>query len=176
MNRNVDDITMQIESLMGETMAKIADAASRQDLASLEGLTRRAGELKQMKEQISAIELRLRSISNGALVAQTSTKPAQSFRREVQIEVTQGMINQNLLTLTEALKRGTIRAGEELTVEAIPSGERFRSPVMASGNKLQERGAIGRFYREAHVNAGDCVCLSETSPGQWRLSKRNGSA
>ena len=91
--------------------------------------------------------------------------------RRVLIEVTQGMINQNLLTVTEALKRGQLKAGEELIIEAIPSGEKFKTVVMPSGNKLQERGAIGRFYRKARVVADECVELLEVTPMQWKLQK-----
>ena len=169
-----NNISTEIEELIGQTMAKITEAASKRDLAALEVLTKRATEMKQMKEQISAIEHRLHSMGDDASPLTSSPKPTAGFRREIQIEVTQGMINQNLLTLTDALKRGTIRAGEELNIEAVPSGEKFKTVLMTSGNKLQERGAVGKFYRQTQVSAGDCVVLVETSPGQWKLSKKNG--
>jgi hypothetical protein len=83
------------------------------------------------------------------------------------------MINQNLLTLTEPLKHHQLKVGEELTIEALPSGDKFTSMVMQTGNKLQERGAIGKFYRDAGVRAGDFVVLREITRGQWQLQKRN---
>ena len=52
--------------------------------------------------------------------------------RKLPVEVTQGMIKQNLLTLTEHVKRGRIRVGEDLIVETQPSGERFRTRAYAS--------------------------------------------
>ena len=51
----------------------------------------------------------------------------------------QGMINQNLLTLTEHINRGTIRVGETMDIETVPGGERFTTKVLPTGNKLQER-------------------------------------
>jgi hypothetical protein len=59
-----------------------------------------------------------------------------------------------------------------MIVESLPSGERFKTQVMTSGNKLQERGAIGRFYRSAGVHAGDFVVLREVSRGSWQLLKK----
>jgi len=47
---------------------------------------------------------------------------------------------------------------------------------MQPDNKLQERGAVGKFHRDAGVRAGDFVILRETSPGQWHLLKRGGDA
>jgi hypothetical protein len=168
---NIQDIPATIKDLMGKTMSKISEAASSQNLSQLEVLTKRASELKQMEEQITAIQHRLLSfIGNGELKTQSGGHSALA-QRELLIEVSQGMINQNLLTLTEPLKRGQIRIGEELIVEAAPSGERFKTQVMTNGNKLQERGAIGRFYREAGVSAGDHVILREISRGNWRLLK-----
>ena len=156
---------------MDQTMSKITKAAASQNLAELEALTKRASELKQMKEQIAAIQHRLIGFAGkGEIKTQSNSHPALT-QRELLIEVSQGMINQNLLTLTEPLKRGQIRTGEELVVEALPSGERFKTQVMTNGNKLQERGAIGKFYRAAGVQAGDFVVLREVSRGSWQLLK-----
>lgn len=152
-------------------MSKITKAAANQNLGELEVLTKRASELKQMKEQIASIQHRLIGFAgNGEIKIQSSAHSALT-QRELRIEVSQGMINQNLLTLTEPLKRGQIHIGEELIVEALPGGERFKTQVMTNGNKLQERGAIGRFYRNASIHAGEFVVLREISRGSWQLSK-----
>jgi hypothetical protein len=91
--------------------------------------------------------------------------------RELVIDVTQGMINQNLLTLSPHMRRGIIRSGEKLSIEALPSGDRFETELLASGNKLRERGRIAKFYRDAAVRAGDLVVLREVTPGHWQLKK-----
>ena len=58
----------------------------------------------------------------------------------MQVKVSQGMINQNLLTLTEYVNRGVVRIGEEFTVESDPPGEFFKTDIVRHGNKLRERG------------------------------------
>jgi hypothetical protein len=157
--------TSTIEEMIETTMGQIGEAAGKRDLAMVEALTRKAAELEGMKRTVLGIEDKLKGL-NGT-VSVTERTPA----RELPVEVTQGMINQNLLTLTPHVKRGRIRTGEDLTIQAHPHGERFRTQVLMNGNKLQERGAIGRFYREAGVKAGDFVVLAETGQGRWALKK-----
>jgi hypothetical protein len=101
----------------------------------------------------------------------TYDSPRREGNRTIEIQVTQGMINQNLLTLTDHVHRGIVRIGEEFTVESEPSGEVFKTELLENGNKFRERGAIARFYEAAHVHAGDCITLAETSPRRWKLRK-----
>lgn len=170
---NFNDIPGTIERLMAQTMNKISEAAARQDLSVLEMQTKRASALKQMKEQIAAIQNNLIRFMDGNNGAELPSKHLPLGQREVTIHVSQGMINQNLLTLTDPIRRGQLRAEEEMTIEAQPSGEKFTSVIMTQGNKLRERGAIGRFYREAKVHDGDSVTLREIRPGHWTLAKAN---
>jgi len=172
---NANNIITEIEAAMGQTMAKISQAANKQDLGALERLTKRAAEFKQMKEQVVAIQQRLRTMIESGENGPAAERPSAPTRREARTEVTQGMINQGLLTLTNALRRGTIKAGEEMIVEAAPSGRKFKTVVMASGNKLQERGEVRKFYESAGIMAGDYVLLAELAPGQWKLQKADGS-
>jgi len=162
----------QITDAINHTMRDISKAAERCDFSELEHLTKKASELRAMKDQVVAIENRLVHMTNGT---HTTAVPQQQRTpgviRELGVEVTQGMINQNLLTLSDHIKRGMIRPGESLTIETVPSGDRFDTELLANGNKLQERGKIGKFYREAGVVAGDVVMLSEVTPGQWKLKK-----
>ncbi len=69
------------------------------------------------------------------------------------------------------INRGRIKVGEELVIEAFPSGERFQTIVSDTGNKLRARGEIARFYRDAKVNPDDYVLLTEETPGHWTLKK-----
>jgi hypothetical protein len=166
----MNKLSEEIEDVIAGTMREISRAATRHDLPVLEHLTKKASELRAMKDQVDAIENRLRAMRNG-----THAAPAQagssSAIRELVIEVTQGMINQNLLTLSEHIRRGIIRIGEKLEIEAQPSGDRFETEVLATGNKLRERGRIAKFYRDAGVRPGDSVVLHERTPGHWQLRK-----
>lgn len=167
--------TTAIDEMIEATMTKIAEAAGKRDLASVAALTRKATELEEMKKTVEGIEAKLFSLKESTVTPARSTVTSgpqpDVKQRELAIEVTQGMMNQNLLTLTEHVKRGRIRTGEELIIETYPSGERFRTDLMTNGNKFRERGAIGRFYREAGVRAGEFVVLTEVSQGQWTLKK-----
>lgn len=168
---NVNDIPTTINNYMDQTMSKIKEAAATQNLTELEALTKKASELKQMKEQIAAIQHYLISFNGNGEMKNRSGGSALTLR-EIFIEVSQGMINQNLLTLTKPLKRGQIRIGEELIVEVLPGSKKFKTRVMRNGNKLKERGAVGRFYLSAGVKAGDFVTLREVSHGNWQLLKK----
>lgn len=153
-----------IDALQSKIMQRIAEAAQRGDLASVNAESRKAAELEEIKQAAIVIDQRLKNL-------QSPFPKKDTALRELPVEVSQGMINQNLLTLTDHVKRGRIKVGETLTIEAHPSGERFRTEVMQNGNKLQERGAIGRFYREAGVKPLDFVVLAEIAPARWALKK-----
>ena len=165
----MNELTEKIERATTDMMRQITAAAQRKDLNVLEHLTKEATELRAMSDQIAAIERRFESLMNGSPKADIH-KVARGIR-EFAIDVSQGMINQNLLTLTEQVKRGMIHIGERLMIETVPSGDRFETDLIASGNKLRERGKIAKFYRDAGVRAGDVVTLTELSPGVWQLKK-----
>lgn len=163
-----------IDKLLGQIMSGISTAAAKLDLAEVTALTKRASELEAMKKALMGIEDRLMTYQSPATerpAPKSTESKLNGGLRELPVEVTQGMINQNLLTLTEHVKRGRIKAGEELLVEAEPSEERFRTDLVGNGNKLRERGAIARFYRDAGVRAGEMVVLTETAPQRWKLRK-----
>jgi hypothetical protein len=100
-----------------------------------------------------------------------SNHPRREGFRTIHVKVTQGMINQNLLTLTEYVNRGVVRIGEEFTIKSDPPGEFFKTDLVQHGNKLRERGAIARFYRMAGVRAGDSIVLTEIAPRRWKLTR-----
>jgi hypothetical protein len=165
----MNELSNEIEAEIAETMQLIASAAGRRDLSAVEQLTKKAAELSALKDQEEAIKNRVRTLKNGS-------HPSRAFVptptvREFLVPVTQGMINQSLLTLSEPVKRGKIRVGERLSIE-LPSGDRFQTELLEGGKKLRERGRIADFYRNAGVQAGDVVVLIELTPGQWQLKKK----
>jgi hypothetical protein len=164
----MNELTSSLDRAILEVMQQVTAAAQRRDLTVLEHLTKKATELRSMSDQIAAIERRFESLMNGSV---KPTPQSNGRIREFAIEVSQGMINQNLLTLTEQVKRGMIRVGERLIIETVPDGDRFETELLASSNKLRERGRIGRFYRSAGVQPGDVVVLGEVTPGLWQLKK-----
>lgn len=161
-------LSKQIEDAIDETMTQLSKAAVRRDFPVIDAMTNKASELRTLQQQLTAIENRFRHLE-GATIDPTSGGPLAI--REIAVEISQGMINQNLLTLTDAVKKGLIRLSEKMVIETLPSGNTFETELMANGNKLRERGKIGKFYREAAVRAGDAIVLREVTPGRWQLRK-----
>jgi len=106
-------------------MSRITEAASKHDLTSIETLTWAASDLKEIKEKVSNVGARLARLNPQPTNARMVSAPTStgSKLREFNMEVTDGTIRQNLLTMTEPLKRGLVKPGEEFTIEALPSGE-----------------------------------------------------
>jgi hypothetical protein len=169
MGTQTDEIDKQIKNVMDQ----ISGAASKQDLATIQRLTRKASELKELKEQLAAIQQRIASllIESGHTLVPNTSQPTNGIIRQLPIEVTDGMIRQNLLTLAPQVKNGRIRVGEELVIEALPSGERFHTELLEQGKRLRARSEIASFYRAAKVKGGDYVLLTEVTPGRWTLKK-----
>ncbi len=90
--------------------------------------------------------------------------------RKIRKTVSQGEINQNLLTLTEAAKRGYFGVNETLKIN-LPDGTEFETEIIRPGNRLRERGWIKAFYAHQKICAGDTVVLEEVEPRVWKLSK-----
>ncbi len=169
----MNEPTNELDTHITNVMAQITEAASKHDLPTIQRLSRKAGELQEMKEQIAAIQHRIKSLNNEntETAPMTAKEQPNGRSRELPVEVTDGDIRQNLLKLTPHIKRNKIKIGEELVIEALPSGERFQTDVSEKGNKLRARGEIARFYKEAKVKGGDYVLLTEVSPGRWTLKK-----
>ena len=165
--------TNELDQHIETVMARISEAALEHDLAAIQRLARKASELQELKEQMAAIQQRIASLSsedtNVPVVA--ANQPTDEKIRQLPIEVTDGMIRQNLLTLTPHVRSGKIKVGEELIIEALPSGRRFQTVLLEQGKKLRERSEIASFYRDAKVKGGDYVLLTEVEPGGWTLKK-----
>jgi len=171
MNTQTNELNQHINAAYDQ----IIGAAKQRNLPEVQRHSRKVAELEDLKQQHETIQQRLANLTSGIPAITAATTKAQPQAngkiRELAIEVTDGMIRQNLLTLTPHVKRGKIKIGEELTIEAIPSGERFVTVLLQNGNKLRARGEIAQFYRDARVNSGDYVVLTEISPSRWTLAK-----
>ena len=98
----------ELDKHIARLMAEITEAASKHDLAAFQRLSNKAAELQELKDQIAAIQHRIGKLSGQA---DASSKVAASevtngHLREMPVEVTDGMIRQNLLTLTPHIKKG----------------------------------------------------------------------
>lgn len=95
--------------------------------------------------------------------------------RRISVEITEGMINQSLLSLTKAAKKGIVRLKEEMTI-VLPDEEktRFKTQIVPPGNKLRDRSHIRQLYDIGDASVGDLVILQESEPGLWKASIRRG--
>jgi hypothetical protein len=167
----MDEFHAEIEAEITKTMREISAAAGRGDLNAVERDTKRAAELTAIKGQYDAIRNRVRTLQSGSESSGPLVQTSGTMR-ELVVHVTEGMIRQNYLPLTEHVKRGVVRIGERVSVEALPSHDRFQTEIVSNGKRLRERGRIAKFYRDAGVRVGDVVLLIEITPGQWQLVKR----
>ncbi len=164
--------TNELDRLLSNVFELISEAAKKHDLASIRRHTVKATELEELKQQHLSIQQRIASLSSAESAESLAEEgQANGKLRELPIEVTGGMKRQNLLTLTPHVKRRKIKAGEQLIIEALPSGVRFQTELLEQGNRLRARSEIAQFYRDAKVNEGDYVLLSEVAPGRWTLKK-----
>jgi hypothetical protein len=98
----------------------------------------------------------------------SASKHAKSDLRKITVEITEGMLNQSLLSLTKAKKMGTVRVEERFVIQP-PEGAPFETKLLRVGNRLKERGRIGAFYENEKLEDLDRVILEETKPKHWKL-------
>lgn len=96
------------------------------------------------------------------------TETTGGFRR-MQIEITQGMINQKYISLTEAKKRGLVEIGEKFRIDA-GSGSVVETILINPGNKFQNRSFVQEFFDKSQARVGDLLELTEVQKGAWRMS------
>jgi hypothetical protein len=96
------------------------------------------------------------------------SETTNGFRR-MQVEITQGMLNQKYISLTEARKRGLVEIGEKFRIDA-GSGSVVETVLINPGNKFQNRSFVQEFFERNQARVGDSVELTEVKRGVWRIS------
>jgi hypothetical protein len=131
---------------------------------------KRLDELKDLRERLSSMKDAYDSIlEEESLVAEgTALKGTDTKLRRISLEVSAGMLNQSLLTLTKAKKLGVVSVGEKFAIET-PTGAPFETTLLRVGNRLKERGRIGAFYEDQKVEELDRIILEEVKPKHWKL-------
>src|SRR5439155_25930312 len=103
--------TNELDKYIAKVMAQITEAASKQDLVNIQRLSRKAAELHEVKEQMTAHHHRISSLINEDAAPMLTREHPNGKLRELPVEVTDGDIRQNLLKLTPHVKRGKIKVG-----------------------------------------------------------------
>lgn len=178
------------EDIRGHLLTKARDALDENETTWLAHVSSEARDVEDCITKLQSIGARLNDIltstlgfEDGYLEKPKGVDPAMfdllenhaaaktgRRLRKIRTPVTQGEINQSLLTLTDARKRGLIRIGELFKIR-LPDGQQFETELVHPGNKLRERGRIGEFYRQYSIKPGDYILLEEIEAGLWALTK-----
>ena len=150
----------KVDELEREIWQQIAAATQKRDSAKIGILNALAQDVEKVKREVEKIER--------ALVEPQSPPPDG---KSVVLEVTDGALRQNYLSLTKIRQHNLIPTnGEEFLVETSV-GLSFRTKVSDNGNWLAARGKTGHFYRKAGLKGGDKILWSEIGPYKYHLAK-----
>lgn len=172
------EIRENIAEAKSLVLAQVADYASNQESETDWILTcaSAAKKLDECSAQLSPIERHLIEIVTDVLGFDFDREShSKTGLRQIEVEITAGMIRQNLLSLTSARKRGVVRIGEKFKIR-LPDGASFETDLCEPGNKLRERGWVGHFYKTQGIGEGENVIVQETAPGEWELTREKSAA
>jgi hypothetical protein len=131
-------------------------------------LIEQADGLVALEQALGSIEVKYDQIRESIGLVEREFVPTQSKGglRKFRVEITEGAINQSLLSLTAAKKQGLVEVGERMTIHT-PVGKAFKTRIGKVGNRLEERGRIKAFYNECKVEENDVVVFEEIEPKVW---------
>jgi len=166
------DTEERISTVISLAMQQISVAASSHDTAKISQYTKIAESAEKLKQKLKDLYDNLDVLESELSPQPKNESKKAEFQstglRHFRVRVTQGMINQNLLTLTQQVKLGEIRIGEVLRVQTS-EGDLFKTELLSPGNKLRERGRVREFYEKAKIRADDFIELIERKPAEWYL-------
>lgn len=170
-NKEIKDLLDLSHLMMLQQIEESQKDDPDSSLSVIEDLLETKKELQQFSKLLNQIETRLDYLETEKLSVEEGAQASATTEglRKIRVEVTQGMLNQKVLTLTVAKRRQLITKDEQFRIR-MPDGQVIDTCLIQPGNRLQERGAIGRFYRENKVKEGDCVHLDEVRPGEWEIT------
>lgn len=161
-----NELEDKIDALIAKAWEELRNAANSKDSSALNSLNGRMAELNKMKKDLQLISVRVYEMDDSGKTVQIKNP---TRLRKISIRVTQGMLNQNLLTLTDACRQGIVHRGETFQIETLPNNGKINTTLLRAGNRLKQRGKIAAFYQAANVKPGDNVEMTEISPGSWQL-------
>jgi hypothetical protein len=164
------DVLPVIDALLEKAFGEVEVAAETRDGARVDRLNDKIRRLERLRRTLLDVYAKVNQIQSEP----TGTPGGQDGQklRVMTIRVTEGMLKNNMLTVSPYLKQGIVRYGEEMQIEVTsPYEQRFRTVIIQQGNKLQARGPIRRFLLENKIKPDDEVMLREVSFGTWQLTK-----
>lgn len=127
-----------------------------------------AGRLQERMEEIRDLDLGLSGGSEERFARENGL-------RKIEVEVTEGMLRQSILSMTQAKKAKVVSVGEEFTIR-LTDGQQFTTELIEPGNKFRERGRIRSIYEAHRVEPGDRIVLEEVEKGIWGIQVKRAKA
>lgn len=172
MNYDISEYTGEIKLRFDALKQHLHDNfAATDDVDYGRNLIKCLDEVDELNGLLTVVEDRFDLLVEGENLSDQSIIEVdrQSGLRKFSIEISQGMINQSLLSLTKAKKNGLVKVGERMVIHP-PEGSAFETKISKIGNRLEARGRIGAFFLEHGVEEFDQVVLEEIKPKHWKLS------
>jgi len=144
------------DELEREIWQQIAAATQKRDSAKIAILNALAQDVEKVKREVEKIERALSPPPDG---------------KSVVLEVTEGALRQNYLSLTKIRLHNLLPTNEEEFLVETSVGLSFRTRVSDNGNWLAARGKTGQFYRKAQLRPDDKIIWKEIGPHKYYLGK-----
>jgi hypothetical protein len=148
----------------------IANATQNRDPSSIQGLTKIAEEIEQIKEQarkISAAIKKLRDKLEKLGVSPTMPESTKS----ISWKVSPADVSQGIVSIKEPKKAGLIPTdGTKFDVQTS-LGQIFNTAVNHKENRLTEEEKIKEFYREEQIQPGGELVWTKIAPLKYSLEK-----
>jgi hypothetical protein len=171
----ISELRSQLEMLHHQVKAKCKECLENDDMEGLRSMTLSMELVAKQNLSLDQVHLAVQEILR---LIDPKKKSIESFLessnyRQIRVQVTQGMINQNMITMSEARKKGQIFLSEKMEIMPIPSGKLFETEICNPGVKLKARSAVKHFFETAGVKAGDFIVFDEVDRNSWKLYKES---
>lgn len=95
---------------------------------------------------------------------------ASTHGKLITVILTDSMIRNKMLTLTDAKNSGVVSIGDKFKIE-FPNGKEVTTELVGPNNRLKERGAFRDFYSEYELKAGAKLrlTLSPDTSNLWKV-------
>ncbi len=164
-------ITDEVKAAQEALVRKMREAVDEQNYQMIDKWNSLARGLADAKTNLERAVANVVSALNGKTAAGGAMPPD---RNSMELEVTQGDINQNLLRVTELLPYRLVPEDSEefQLVATFPDGARLLATrIDHQYNRLNQRGPIGEFYRKNHIKPGDKILWEKIEDRKYRISK-----
>lgn len=108
----------------------------------------------------------------GADAPKDRSRKTTTGSRKIQVQITQGMINQKYLSLTQAKKAGIVKVGDSFKIH-VGDGIVVETCLINPGNKFQNRTFVQSVFEKHGAEAGDYIELEEQEDHSWTMQYRN---